>query len=327
MSIVNVNQPNFFGNDGLPLKSGYIWIGEPNKSPIDFPLTVTFTDSLGNSFPATQPLRTNNQGKIQWNGKAIIASVDSNYSMLIQDSTQTDINNGYIPEIDATNAGGSGDLNDYRQYGLLLADIKGLEVIPGMTVGTVGKLSVTDTEGADWLVVSPTGSPADDIDIIDFDNGLQGTRIVNSGAAVAGFNKSAIHYQSDGVLGPPFSVAATLPVSTFQTIGPTGSGATNIWTALDSLPPTAKYIEFAYELSASAVGITSTLGVTLSIATTAGGSYPLATRITADTGTFTEARGMAKVQLDDDNVFRASWSESNSVSRIARLSFITGFGV
>lgn len=176
MSIVNVNQPNFFGNDGLPLKSGYIWIGEPNKSPIDFPLTVTFTDSLGNSFPATQPLRTNNQGKIQWNGKAIIASVDSNYSMLIQDSTQTDINNGYIPEIDATNSGGGVDLNGYRRYGLLLSEIQQFDVVPGQTVGNIGKLTVSDNLGAEWLVVSPTGSPADDIDIIDFENGLQGVR-------------------------------------------------------------------------------------------------------------------------------------------------------
>jgi hypothetical protein len=64
----------------------------------------------------------------------------------------------------------------------------------------VGKLTATDDLGADWLVASATGSPGDDIDLIDFTNGLQGQR-----------DKSRI-YRREGIgtfiLDDPVSVAS-----------------------------------------------------------------------------------------------------------------------
>lgn len=176
MNPIRTNKPVFFGNDGDVLKSGQIYIGQPNQWPISFPKTVTFQDSSGAQFEAQQPLRTNDQGQISFNGKAIIALVDGNYSMLVQDRNGVQVQDGYTPFVEnAADAGGN--LDNVTQVGLLLTDIKSFDVTPGDTVRNVGKTVATDGLGADWLVVSNTGNPADDVDLIDFTNGTQGQRI------------------------------------------------------------------------------------------------------------------------------------------------------
>ena len=180
MSILNTNKLTWFKDGGEPLKSGYVYVGQPGLDP-QVPAnqkTVTFTDSQGNSFTAPQPLRTDVNGRVQWNGKAIIATVEGDYSLLILNSSQTQITDGWTPTVEGDSSAAT-DLGDYREYGLLLADIKKVDVSPGQTIGSIGKTSATDDLGANWLVVSPTGGTADDIDLIDFDNGLQGERLRN----------------------------------------------------------------------------------------------------------------------------------------------------
>lgn len=178
MSIINTNQPTFFGNNGEVLANGYIYIGLPNQEPVAFPKTVTFTDAGGTETTAVQPLRTNAQGCIQFNGNAIKATTDGDYSMLRLDSTGTQIKNGYTKLIEA-DASSQISLDNYTENGLLLADVKQLDKTPGQTVRSIGKISAQDGLGALWLVVTDTGNPADDIDLIDFDNGTQGERLKN----------------------------------------------------------------------------------------------------------------------------------------------------
>jgi len=199
MNVIRTNKPNFFGNAGEPLQSGYIYIGQPNQDPIEFDKTVTFEDSQGNQSTATQPLRTDAQGQVTYNGKAMISLVDGNYSMLILDSTQTQIPDGYTPLVEPEGGSGStSDLTNYRENSLLLADVKKLVKAPSQTVRTIGKTSTTDTLGSDWLVVSNTGSPPDDVDLFDFDNGLQGQRIKNfTGEAQTAADKLAIRTNID----------------------------------------------------------------------------------------------------------------------------------
>lgn len=180
MSVVNKNQPNFFGNDGLALKNGYIYIGELSKDPVTFPKTVTFTDSTGNSFTAPQPLRTNIDGQITYNGKSIFAAVDGDHSMLIKDQNDVQIRGGWVPNILAsTSGGGVSDLSKYRIYEPTLSTVKQLDVSLGQSVGNLGRITANDTLGESWIVVSATGSPADDLLIIDFTNGYQGLRVNN----------------------------------------------------------------------------------------------------------------------------------------------------
>ncbi len=178
MNPIRTNKPTFFGNDGDVLKSGQIFIGQPNQWPIDFPKTVTLQDSAGTQFTAQQPLTTNSQGQISYNGKAVIALVDGNYSMLVRDRNGVVVSDGYTPFVENTDSGGGGTTNA-TQVGTLLSDIKQFNVTPGDTVRNVGKTTALDDLGAYWLVVSNTGSPADDVDLIDFANGTQGQRINN----------------------------------------------------------------------------------------------------------------------------------------------------
>lgn len=176
MNPIRTNKPVFFGDDGEVLKSGNIYIGQPNQWPLSFPKTVTLQDSAGSQFTAQQPLVTNNQGRIEYNGKAAIALVDGDYSMLVRDRNGVTVADGYTPFVENTDGGG-GAADGVTQVGLLLSDIKQFNVTPGETVRNVGKTTVLDGLGVEWLVVSNTGNPADDVDLIDFANGTQGERI------------------------------------------------------------------------------------------------------------------------------------------------------
>lgn len=177
MNPIRTNKSTFFGDDGEVLKSGQIYIGQPNQWPLSFPKTVTFQDSAGSQFTAAQPLTTNNQGRIEYNGKSVVALVDGDYSILVRDRNGVTVGEGYTPFV--ANAASGTDLSGVTQVGLLLSDIKQFDVTPGETVRNVGKTTTLDGLGADWLVVNATGNPADDTDLIDFANGTQGQRVGN----------------------------------------------------------------------------------------------------------------------------------------------------
>ena len=179
MNVIRTNKPNWFGNNGESLQSGYIYIGQPNQDPVTNQKTVTFEDSQGNQSTAAQPLRTNSQGIIQLNDKAIIALVDGDYSILMLDSSQTEIKDGYIPLIEPSDTGSTADLTNYRKYQLTLATLKQQAVLVGQSVGNTGKTTADDGINQNWFVVSNTGNPADDDLLIDFDNGLQGERLLD----------------------------------------------------------------------------------------------------------------------------------------------------
>ena len=128
MSNIDKNQPNWFGNSGEPLKSGYIYIGQANQTPVENPKTVTFTDSSGNAFTATQPLRTNSDGQIVWNGKAITATVEGDYSILMLDSTQTQINGGYVPFVEGDSEWELKQIGKFNNSNPLFLAIAGLDL-------------------------------------------------------------------------------------------------------------------------------------------------------------------------------------------------------
>lgn len=175
-SVIRTNQPNFFGKNADVVANGFIYIGEPYKAPQNFPKTVTFQDSAGGQFTASQPLRTNSQGQISYQGNAIIALVDGDYSMLVLDQNEKEIPDGYIPFIEGVT---SSESNNNTQWARTLSAVKALSVVPGNIVANVGKNTFDDGEGAWWFIVSDTGSAGDDLDLIDINNGTQGKRIQN----------------------------------------------------------------------------------------------------------------------------------------------------
>jgi len=175
MTPIQTNKPLFFNNDGQPL-NGEIYIGQPSQDPRTNAKTVTLRDAGGVEFTASQPLVTVN-GRIVYNGKPIAALVDGEYSLLVFDSAGAQVD--YSASVNAAFSDENNDNSAILQVGLLLADIKGIDVPVGATVRNVGQASPTDGLGADWLAISATGNPADDVDLIDFENGLQGRRLDN----------------------------------------------------------------------------------------------------------------------------------------------------
>lgn len=231
---------------GNPL-SGTAYIGQPSTAPqiTANQKTVTFTDSGGGSFTASQPL-TIAYGKIVYNGQPIKATVDGEYSLLTLD--QNGVQVSYEPSINQASDGDGLDLSETIRVGLTLPEIKALDVAVGDTVRNVGETIATDGLGADWLVVSATGSPGDDVDLIDFDNGLQGAR-----------DKSKV-YRKEGagtfILDPPVSVVSTNDATAYR----------NTWTniALSSGIPTGAssailraFVSVEYPSSSIAANISS----------------------------------------------------------------------
>lgn len=221
MNPVQSDKKLFLDNAGVALSNGYIYVGQPGTDPRTNPKTVTFQDAGGSQFTAQQPLRTLG-GKIVYNGQPITALVDGEHSLMIRDSADNQVD--YSASVNIGSGGGSVDLGDTIRVGLVLDDVKAFDVSVGDVVRSVGKLVATDSLGADWLVISATGGAGDDVDLIDFDNGLQGQR-----------DKSKV-YRKEGVgvhiLDTPDTVVSTGDATAYR----------SVWTSVDlssSVPATA----------------------------------------------------------------------------------------
>lgn len=264
MNPIRTNKPVFFADDGEPLASGYIYVGMPGQDPRNFPKTVKFEDSGGSQFTAAQPLRTNAQGQISYNGKAIIALVEGDYSLLILDRNMVQLKDGWTPTVSNANSGGGSTVG--TQVGLLLEDIKLFDVTPGQTVRNVGKIIAQDKYGADWLVVSNTGNPADDLDLIDFANGAQGQRIANNT-----YWKDVVS-SGEFILATPVSIESTSNATPFR----------QVWTTIDAssvVPAEATSIKVRVRVSAQygTNTISNKIDVTAFIRKTGSGLAPTAT--------------------------------------------------
>lgn len=84
MSIVmQINPFDYFADlKGDALDEGYIWIGQPNKDPRQFPVAVYFDAAL--TIPAAQPLRTNAGYIVRGNAPTFLY-INGNYSVLVED--------------------------------------------------------------------------------------------------------------------------------------------------------------------------------------------------------------------------------------------------
>lgn len=176
MTPIQTNKPLFFDSEGQALEDGKIYIGQPGADPRTNPKTVTFRDSGGSTFNAQQPLNTK-AGRIVYNGLPIVALVDGEHSMLVLDSDNRQVDYGR-----SVNAPGEDPTSQFSQLirtGAKLSDVKAFDVSVGDVVRSIGKDTATDGLGADWIAVSNTGSAGDDVDLIDFTNGLQGRRETN----------------------------------------------------------------------------------------------------------------------------------------------------
>lgn len=125
-----------------------------------------------------------------------------------------------------------------------------------------------------------------------------------SAQAVTGFTYSNIVYiddDGDSQGGDTFDIDAVIG-GAWESIGPTGSGATNIWTALDALPASTPWVEVTLWMAGSGSG----LGRIYARKTGASSTNDISTII----GAIREAAGEAtygvfhvKIPLDSSNRF------------------------
>lgn len=114
MSIVmQINPFEFFADThGDALDAGFIWIGEINKDPIQYPVAAFYDEAL--TIPAPMPLRTTS-GYIVRNGSPTFLYINGNYSILVQDREGRQIY--YVPDfllIGNDSAVSQGDFDQFK---------------------------------------------------------------------------------------------------------------------------------------------------------------------------------------------------------------------
>lgn len=87
--IMQINPFEFFTDtNGDALDSGYIYIGEVNKDPRQYPVAIYYDEAL--TIPAAMPLRTSN-GYVVRNGSPTFLYINGNYSIRVEDKKHRQI--------------------------------------------------------------------------------------------------------------------------------------------------------------------------------------------------------------------------------------------
>lgn len=245
MTPVQTNKPVFFDDEGNVLEGGTIYVGQPNTDPRTNPKTVTFRDSGGSEFTAPKKIQTV-AGRIAYNGKPIVALVDGEYSMLVLDAGGKELD--YYRSISPSDSGSGGiaDFSEVTRVGLTLSEVKAFDVSVGDVVENVGKTTATDGLGEEWLAVGATGSPGDDVDLIDFDNGLQGQRVENGPQ----YQEEVIELGGDFIAGESVKVVRIGSMVTISsTTGPLShSSGEFAESALGAIPSWARPLDTIYNV-------------------------------------------------------------------------------
>lgn len=141
--IIENQLPTFTGLDGLPLQDGYVYFGEPNQNPTEYPIPVYYDEAL--TIVAPNPMRTN-QGYLWRNGTPARAWVDGPYSILVLDSKRRQIY--YLPEWEYASARNVSFIQPYTGAELMSVQQKLEQTFNARDFeGVVGDGSNDDTAG------------------------------------------------------------------------------------------------------------------------------------------------------------------------------------
>jgi len=131
-----------------------------------------------------------------------------------------------------------------------------------------------------------------------------------------------------------FDIDANITESTWETVGPTGSGADNIWTALDNVPANADWICLRFNIFGSSSGDTANTGyqgaVYCGVARSgAPASADTVARIAYTTGSTGNGTATivteATIPIDSNNAFSMYWAFAGNVAP-AYLAYLVGWG-
>jgi hypothetical protein len=129
----------------------------------------------------------------------------------------------------------------------------------------------------------------------------------------------------------PIDVDSVVTESAFETVGPTGSGATNIWADMDSIPSTGAVliVDVYLDITTSGTGLASVNCYACSNSVSP--AVDIENNSIASVGIDSTASGVrefitkrAFIPLDSSQIFKVSWSDSGSSSTNVQL-FYRGF--
>lgn len=122
-TIMQINPFDFFvDQDGTALDSGFVWIGEANKDPRQFPVAVYYDSAL--TIPASMPLRTSD-GYVTRNNAPTFLYINGNYSVLVEDKNHVQV--FYVQDFFLIGSGSAVSLGDLQN---LVDPTKGVSLIP-----------------------------------------------------------------------------------------------------------------------------------------------------------------------------------------------------
>lgn len=212
-------------------------------------------------------------------------------------------------------------------------DANGNEVIKtATTASAVNEITVTNAATGNGPTISATGDDTN----IDINLTPKGTGNVLNTKAVSGYVSGVTEYiESDtGADSTLFDVDLNISTA-WESIGPTGSGADNIWTAMDNIPSGAKYVKLRiYNLiggSTSGTNYTNTLYSRVTGSSTAIDVSNIISIGNIDNGTGATQESLsfhiANVPLDSSNRFDLYHSTSGSPSVLNVRIFVAGWGI
>ncbi len=141
---------------GNPIANGYIYIGEPDKDPENFPITVQGRQEDGTLVSLTQPIRTNAGGVPTYNGSNIVLVVSKELfsikilnSFLSQEYYQAQVEGQVSPT------------TTVKVFDTVADMVADTSLFLGQKVRTLGYYAVGDGGGNDYDVVAE-GTGTDD---------------------------------------------------------------------------------------------------------------------------------------------------------------------
>jgi len=157
----------------------------------------------------------------------------------------------------------------------------------------------------------------------------------DSAAAVAGFvSATRIYINTDGGDDSSFDIDANVTEGNWESVGPTGSGADNIWTAMDVIPAGARIAILFVNVDLDPTGTDSTQVAAVYIRSTGSsegqttGSIVINHRSNTDdfTGSSTRNSTNVFVPLDASRRFDINWIATGDTAR-SLFTSLKGFGL
>ena len=256
-------------------------------------------------------------------GTTLQAQDDYDRSPLFVDGT--DFTAGAGPHVITVPAEWTPSNSDMRFYRLASNGVV-TNLTPTVTTGTTFTLAETLLSTDTIFIGDDTFRNQMDGDPIDIKTrlGLYSDIVANHVRA----GNTQIIDGSAGSGGSGLQIQSIVTEGSFETFGPTGSGATNIWSSMDVLPSDAKVILVDVFLFASGSGVGQT---NVRFYATAGGESSvtdtddneLATALFRPTTASEEigTRTSVSIPLDSSQIFRATWRAIGDTNRSVQMYY------